>query len=172
MFDMADIKKNVGKLKGGERDDEPREAPRAFERTSKSSKGPAVIGPSIVIKGDLSGEEDLVIEGRVEGEINLKQHDVTIGRNGRIRANVYASSISVEGELQGDLIGDEKVVIRKTGNVKGNIVSPRVNLEEGAKFKGSIEMEPKAAESLAGSTRPGGELKDAAKKEMPNLKQA
>lgn len=147
MFDMNDIKRNVGKLAGGDKEITDQDASRATERSSSRarSKSPATIGPSIRIKGDVTGEEDLIIEGCVDGEVTVKNNDVTIGRNGKVNAHVYAKSISVEGELQGDLIGEERVVIRNTGNVQGNIVAPRVSLEEGAKFKGSIDMDPKNA---------------------------
>jgi cytoskeletal protein CcmA (bactofilin family) len=106
------------------------------------SRGVATIGPSIAIKGDVTGEEDLIIEGRIEGKILLKANSVTIGRNGRVKANVYANSIMVEGEVEGDLIGKDEVVIRQSGKVKGNVAAPRVVLDSGARFQGSIDMEP------------------------------
>jgi cytoskeletal protein CcmA (bactofilin family) len=105
------------------------------------SRGVATIGPSIAIKGDVTGDEDLVIEGRIEGKILLKANSVTIGRNGRVKANVYANSIMVEGEVEGDLIGKDEVVIRQSGKVKGNVAAPRVVLDSGARFQGSIDME-------------------------------
>lgn len=101
----------------------------------------AVIGPSISIKGDLKGEEDLLIQGRVDGTIQLSQFDLTVGKNGRVNANIFAKVIRIDGEVQGDLKGEEQVVIRKTGNVKGNINAPRVALEDGCRFKGSIDMD-------------------------------
>ena len=101
----------------------------------------AVIGPSISIKGELSGDEDVLIQGRVEGKIDLKKNNVTVGKNGQIKAEIYAKIISVEGEVQGDLFSDEKIVLRQSGVVRGNIKAPRVHLEDGAKFKGSIDME-------------------------------
>ena len=105
----------------------------------------ATIGPSIAIKGDVTGEEDLIVEGRVEGKILLKANSVTIGRNGRVKANVYANSITVEGEVEGDLIGKDEVVIRQSGKVKGNVAAPRVVLDSGARFQGSIDMEQQQA---------------------------
>ncbi len=113
----------------------PAEAPR-------QPRVAATIGPSIAIKGDVTGEEDLIIEGRIEGKILLKANSVTIGRNGRVKANVYANSIMVEGEVEGDLIGKDEVVIRQSGKVKGNVAAPRVVLDSGARFQGSIDMEP------------------------------
>jgi cytoskeletal protein CcmA (bactofilin family) len=105
----------------------------------------ATIGPSIAIKGDVTGEEDLIVEGRIEGKILLKANSVTIGRNGRVKANVYANSITVEGEVEGDLIGKDEVVIRQSGKVKGNVAAPRVVLDSGARFQGSIDMEQQQA---------------------------
>jgi cytoskeletal protein CcmA (bactofilin family) len=101
----------------------------------------AVIGPSIKINGDLSGEEDLIIQGKVAGTIQLKEKSLTVGKQGKVDANVLAKNIIVDGEVKGDLYGSERVAIRKTGNVHGNIVSPKVSLEEGCSFKGSIDMD-------------------------------
>ncbi|MDH3255662.1 MAG: polymer-forming cytoskeletal protein [Acidobacteriota bacterium] len=102
----------------------------------------ATLGPSIVIKGDLTGEEDLVIEGRVEGEIRLTKNSVTVGKNGRVKADIYGKRVHVDGEVRGNLYGDQEIVIRASGRVQGNLVSPRVTLENGSKFKGAIDMEP------------------------------
>jgi cytoskeletal protein CcmA (bactofilin family) len=101
----------------------------------------AVIGPSIQINGDLSGEEDLIIQGKVSGTIQLREKSLTVGNQGKVDANVLANSIIIEGEVNGDLYGSERVSIRKTGNVRGNIVSPKVSLDEGCRFKGSIDMD-------------------------------
>ena len=106
----------------------------------EQSKEQAVIGPSIIIKGELSGEEDLMIQGRVEGTIELKNNNVTVGRTGHIKADIYGKVISIEGEVQGNLFGEEKVVIRESGVVRGNMRTPRFSLEDGARFKGSIDM--------------------------------
>ena len=114
----------------------------------------ATIGSSILVKGDLSGEEHLLIQGRVEGQITLDGNDLTIGSRGRVKADVHAKVISVDGEVRGNLFGEEKIVIRKTGNVKGNLVAPRVSLEDGATFKGSIDMGVKPVpEKPAGTKR-------------------
>ena len=102
-------------------------------------KEQAVIGPSISIKGELSGEEDLMIQGRVEGKIDLKKNNVTVGRNGHIKGDIYGKVISIEGEVQGNLFGEEIIVIRESGVVRGNMRTPRFSLEDGAKFKGSID---------------------------------
>jgi cytoskeletal protein CcmA (bactofilin family) len=102
----------------------------------------AMIGPTIKIKGDITGDENLTIEGSVEGNVELGAHEVCIGQSGRVNANVTAKTIKIEGEVKGDITGNEKVVVSKSGNVRGNIIAPRVTLEDGAKFKGSIDMDP------------------------------
>lgn len=103
----------------------------------------AVIGASIFIKGDLTGEEDLSIEGRLEGKIELRRHSVTVGKSGRIKGDIYGKVITVEGTVEGNLYGEEQLVLRQSGTVRGNIVAPRVALEDGSNFKGSIDMSPK-----------------------------
>lgn len=124
-------------------------APRRSSNPSPTPGGRAVIGPSIRIQGDLMGEEDLVIEGRVEGKVELKQQSVTVGQSGRVKADVFARTITVEGEVKGNLVADEQITVRRTGQVQGNLTAPRVSLEDGAKFKGSIDMEPKGEPRLA-----------------------
>lgn len=102
----------------------------------------AVIGPTITITGDIAGDENLSIEGKVEGKINLPGHQVEVGKSGRVHADVVAKYIKVEGEMRGDIDGKEKVIISASGNVRGNITAPRVMLEDGAIFKGSIDINP------------------------------
>ena len=111
---------------------------------------PAVIGASIHIDGNLRGEEDLVIDGEVSGTVELKSNGLTIGKHGRVKADVYAHTLRVEGSVEGNLYASELVAIHNSAQVKGNVVSPRVNLEDGARFKGSIEMDPEAVESALG----------------------
>ncbi|GAB5451695.1 MAG: hypothetical protein Hals2KO_20230 [Halioglobus sp.] len=101
-----------------------------------------MIGPSITIKGEVIGEEDLLIQGKVEGTINMKNQELSVGESGQVIADISARVITVDGEVTGDIAGTEKVVVSKSGNVKGNIVAPRVTLEDGAIFKGSIDMDP------------------------------
>jgi len=103
----------------------------------------ATIGPSIFIKGDLTGDEDLVIEGRVEGKVDLKGNNVTVGRNGRVRADVFGRVVTIEGEVDGNVFANEQAVLRQSGAIRGNITAPRVVLEDGSRFKGTIDMEPK-----------------------------
>lgn len=108
-----------------------------------------MIGKTITIKGDITGEENLVIEGKVDGTVHLKSNDLTVGQSGKVNANVSANVVRIDGEVKGDITGVEKVVITKTGKVQGNIVGPRVTLEDGAKFKGSIDMDPGGSEQRA-----------------------
>jgi cytoskeletal protein CcmA (bactofilin family) len=107
-----------------------------------NSRSAAVIGQTIKIKGSITGEENLTIEGTVEGSVDLPKHDVTIGQSGEVTADVNANTVRVDGKIEGDINGSEKVIVTKSGKVQGNIVAPRVTLEDGAKFKGSIDMDP------------------------------
>ena len=99
------------------------------------------IGKSVVIKGELNGSEDLTIEGQVEGKIELRQNILTIGPNGRIKAQVFAKAVIILGEVTGNVTATEKVDIRDNGSVDGDIASPRVAIAEGAHFRGSIDMQ-------------------------------
>ncbi len=110
----------------------------------------AVIGPKITFKGELTGEEDLLIQGRVEGTIDLKGNHLTIGRQGTVKANLMAKTITIEGTVEGDLIGQERIEIKSSSNVKGNLIAARVTLEDGAKFRGSIDMD---SQSSSGATK-------------------
>ena len=103
------------------------------------------IGKSVVIKGELNGSEDLTIEGHVEGTIQLRDHVLTIGPNGRIKAQVFAKSVIVLGEVHGNVTASDKVDIRDNGSVEGDLVSPRIAIAEGAHFKGTVDMQRKAA---------------------------
>ena len=110
------------------------------------------IGKSVVIKGELNGSEDLTIEGHVEGTIQLKEHVLTIGPNGRIKAQVFAKTVIVLGEVNGNVSASEKVEIRDGGSVDGDIISPRVAIAEGAHFRGSVDMQKKAGSSSASAS--------------------
>ena len=101
------------------------------------------IGKSVVIKGELNGSEDLTIEGHVEGTIQLREHVLTIGPNGRIKAQVFAKCVIVLGEVTGNVTASEKVDIRDNGSVDGDIIAPRVAIAEGAHFRGSVDMQRK-----------------------------
>lgn len=131
------------------------------------------IGKSVIIKGELTGSEDLTIEGQVEGKIELRQNVLTIGPNGKIKAQVFAKAVVVLGEVVGNITASEKVDIRDNGAVDGDITSPRVAIAEGAHFRGSIDMQkggtqkPGAATGMpagaaASTTTPSSDAKPAA----------
>ena len=111
------------------------------------------IGKSVIIKGELSGSEDLTIEGQVEGKIELKENVLTIGPNGKIKAQVFAKALIVQGEVNGNISATEKVEIRDGGSVDGDIVSPRVAIADGAHFRGSVDMQRKAGAPAAPQPR-------------------
>lgn len=102
---------------------------------------PAVIGTTIQVSGDIVGGENLLVEGHVEGTIKLEKHDLTIGVSGTAHANLTAKLVRIEGEVVGDVVGIERVVIASSGRVRGNITAPRVLVEDGARFKGMIDMD-------------------------------
>ena len=114
-----------------------------FETGSTMEKDIVNIGKSVVIKGELNGSEDLTIEGHVEGTIKLQDHVLTIGPNGKIKAQVFAKAVIVLGEVTGNVTASDKVDIRDNGSVDGDIVSPRVAIAEGAHFRGSVDMQKK-----------------------------
>ena len=114
------------------------DTPRGLEKTVN-------IGKSVIIKGELNGSEDLTIEGQVEGKIELRQNVLTIGPNGKIKAQVFAKSVIILGEVTGNVTATEKVDIRDNGSVDGDITAPRVAIAEGAHFRGTVDMQRKAA---------------------------
>ena len=105
----------------------------------------AVIGSKINFKGELSGDEDLLIQGKVEGTVTLKGHKLTVGKLGYVKANLQAKNIIIDGTVEGDILADEHIAINASSIVKGNIIAERVTLEDGAKFRGSIDMDTDAA---------------------------
>ena len=120
------------------------ESPTMSARAQASSPATksAVIGPGIEISGDVTASADLTIDGRVGGSVVQSAHNVEIGESGQVSARIQAKMVKVAGEVIGDIAGSEKVLIARTGRVRGNISAPRVQLEDGAIFKGSIDMEP------------------------------
>lgn len=111
---------------------------------SFSTSPPAVVGASLTISGNISGKEDLLVDGKVEGDIVLPDNVVTVGASGVVKARIQAAVVIVEGRVEGDLVGEEQIEVRRSGNVQGNITAPRVGLEDGAQFKGNIDMSPKS----------------------------
>jgi cytoskeletal protein CcmA (bactofilin family) len=100
----------------------------------------AHIGKSVVIKGELSGSEDLYLDGEVEGNIDLHNHNLVIGPNGRVRANVFAKDIVIHGTVDGSVTGVNKVELKKSALLNGDILTQRIVIEDGAFFKGSIDI--------------------------------
>jgi len=111
-------------------------------RPTTSATKSAVIGPGIEISGDVTASADLTIDGKVKGSVVQSAHNVDIGEPGQVRARIQAKMVKVSGAVLGDIVGTEKVLITRTGRVQGNIAAPRVQLEDGALFKGSIDMNP------------------------------
>ena len=105
-----------------------------------SRGGVAVIGATVKIKGEVHSEEDLTVEGQIEGSVILKNNELVVGASGRVHADVTAKAVKVDGELHGDVEATERVLITVNGSMRGNIQAPRVILEDGSKFKGSIDM--------------------------------
>ncbi len=116
---------------------------RRKQKDQASESGSTIIGPSLSFNGEITGKEDLTVHGQVEGTIDLKKNHVTVGKNGRIKADVYGRSITIAGEVQGNLFGEDRIVLRQSGRVRGDMRAPRINLEDGAKFKGNIDMDSK-----------------------------
>ena len=125
------------------------------------------IGKSIVIKGELNGSEDLTIEGHVEGTIQLREHVLTIGPNGKIKAQIFAKAVIVLGSVTGNVTASEKVDIRDNGSVDGDIISPRVAIAEGAHFRGSVDMQRKAGATEAPKAAAAEQPKPAAAAQQP-----
>lgn len=120
----------------------------------RNETGMVNIGKSVVIKGELNGSEDLTIEGHIEGKIELKDNVLTIGPNGKIKAQVFAKSVIVLGTVNGNITASDKVDIRDGGSVDGDVVSPRVAIAEGARFHGSVDMQQKGAQRVPQFTAP------------------
>ena len=110
------------------------------EQFGLNEKGVINIGKSVFIKGELTGDEDLTIEGRVEGKIDLREHNLVIGPNGKITAEVFAKSITVMGSIVGNVSTSGLLEIKASGSVVGDLSSPRISVADGAYFKGNIDM--------------------------------
>lgn len=111
-----------------------------LKRAEQFVHGTSVVSSGLTIKGEISGTEDLLVEGRIEGPINLTGHNLTVGTGGKIKANVTAREVVVHGEVTGNLAASDRVEIKKEGSMTGDLKTGRIVIEEGAKFKGSIEI--------------------------------
>ena len=127
----------------------------------------ASIGPGLAVSGDVAGKADLNIEGKLEGTVDLPENVVTVAQPGDVKANITAGIVNISGRVVGDIVGIEQVILTKTAMMRGNIKAPRVNLENGSKFKGSIDMDPiddgveKTATRLANKPAKGEPVKTA-----------
>ena len=108
--------------------------------TGNASTGNATIGKSIQIEGTLTGNENLTIDGKVQGRIKLNGHSLTIGPNGKIDAGLSAKTVVVRGEVNGNIAADDKIQIAASGSVQGDLKAPRIALDDGAQFAGSVDM--------------------------------
>lgn len=108
----------------------------------------AQIGKSVVIKGELSGSEDLYVDGQVEGSIALKNFGLTVGPNGQVKANVEAKGIVVHGKLEGNVQASDRVELRKSAIVTGDITTQRISIEEGAYLKGKVDIQGKSEKAV------------------------
>jgi cytoskeletal protein CcmA (bactofilin family) len=115
--------------------------------TAMALDGPCIIGKGITVRGNLSGGEDLVIEGRVEGTISLKNH-LTIESTGTVMADIETENLTINGEMQGNIVATESVAINANAKVIGNVKAPRVIIEDGARFKGSVDMDVELPEGV------------------------
>lgn len=122
---------------------------KPYQATAVAGGNMANIGKSITLKGDLSGNEDLVIEGHIEGRVDLPNNQLTIGANGSCAAEVHAKTVIVVGKVTGNVIATERIEIQATGLVNGDVSAPRLIVQEGAVVNGSIEMGAKAKASQA-----------------------
>ncbi len=128
----------------------------AFEPASRPATGgaqpaageQATIGKSLVIKGEVTGSESLYIDGKIEGTINLSGNRVTVGRNGQVSANISAREIVVLGKVRGNMTASDRVDIRSEGSLTGDVAAQRISIEDGAFFKGGIDIrKPDAAKA-------------------------
>ena len=113
----------------------------------------ATIGKSLVVKGEVTGSESLYIDGRVEGAINLPGNRVTVGRNGQVQANVNAREVVVLGKVKGNINASDRVDIRNEGSLTGDVVCQRISIEDGAYFKGGIDIRKPGAKDANGQAR-------------------
>jgi cytoskeletal protein CcmA (bactofilin family) len=109
----------------------------------------AHIGKSVVIKGEVSGSEDLYVDGSVEGKIELRNHSLTVGPNGNIKADVIAKAVVVQGKLDGSVNASDRVELRKMAVVNGDVTTQRIAIEEGAFLKGKVDIQKEAGKAAA-----------------------
>jgi cytoskeletal protein CcmA (bactofilin family) len=126
-------------------------ATAATRPNSPTSRNLACLGASLEIKGKISGEEDLQIDGKVEGPISLQGRRLTVGRTGQLNSEITAGEVIVHGKVTGNLRARDRVEIKKDGSVIGDITAARISIEDGAHFKGRIEIDHPKAQTTADS---------------------
>src|ERR1051326_3079135 len=136
---------------------EPPAAPRPM---SSATADQATIGKSLVIKGEVTGSESLYIDGRVEGSVNLPGNRVTVGRNGQVQANINAKEVVVLGKVKGNVTASDRVDIRNEGSLGGDVVCQRISIEDGAWFKGSIDIRKPGAKEMNGAAKEATSISD------------
>lgn len=137
-------------FKKSQQEDKPRDStPAAADPVTVRTRNVSVIGPTLVFKGELSADEDLVIQGTIEGTIAHHKKNLTVGKEGRVKADIHAASVAIEGHVDGDIHGDDFVELAKTAVVRGNIFCSRIRMADGARFNGSIDMGNQARLAVA-----------------------
>jgi cytoskeletal protein CcmA (bactofilin family) len=111
----------------------------------------ATIGKSVVIKGELSGSEDLYVDGQIDGAIDLRNHSLTVGPNGNVKANISAKAIVIQGKVDGSLTASDRLDLRKSAVVTGDVTTQRIAIEEGAFLKGKVDIQREAGKGAASS---------------------
>jgi cytoskeletal protein CcmA (bactofilin family) len=120
--------------------DEKEEEDKTITPEKAPPRNTTRFGSSFRLKGEMSGDEDLIIEGRFQGKIDLKNHSLLVEQTGKIKAEIRAKNVTIKGSIEGNIYASGKVFISKDGNVKGDIISPKISIMEGAGFKGSVKM--------------------------------
>lgn len=147
---MFDKRKDTSPTSSIERNPLP-EPPRQPAAPAKST--PSTIGRTVMIEGTLTAQEDILIEGRFNGEVMLMENALVVGQTGDIRADIKAKNVTIHGKANGDIKAADQVEISASGSMRGDILSPRVILHDGAKFKGRIDMEPEGLDAGAKSAK-------------------
>lgn len=125
------------------------QSPAPAMRAERGGSNMANIGKSLRVKGDVEGDEDTVIEGRVEGRVSLKNHHLTVGANGEVQGEVSGKQVTIVGRVTGNVIASERIEVRETGQINGDVICPRLLVTEGALINGAITMKPAGAPATA-----------------------
>jgi len=120
---------------------------------TSASRTQTILGQAVLVRGNLSGKEDLLIEGQCEGALDFQDHCLTVGPQGQVKSEIHAREVVIHGTVNGKISAKDRVEIRKTGNVVGDIVSATVTIEDGAFFKGSIEIVREGSRNAVGTGR-------------------